>query len=49
MVIIFLSTFFQKQDLHEAFDLLDYNGEGKIKAEDFRVAIKALGKYLIFV
>ncbi|XP_045457085.1 caltractin-like [Melitaea cinxia] len=33
----------QKQDLHEAFDLLDYNGEGKIRAEDFRVAIKALG------
>ncbi|CAF4947918.1 caltractin-like isoform X2 [Pieris napi] len=33
----------QKNDLHEAFNLLDYNGEGKIKAEDFRVAIKALG------
>ncbi|CAH2101396.1 unnamed protein product [Euphydryas editha] len=33
----------QKKDLHEAFDLLDYNGEGKIRAEDFRVAIKALG------
>ncbi|XP_047541982.1 caltractin-like isoform X2 [Vanessa atalanta] len=33
----------QKEDLHEAFDLLDFNGEGKIKAEDFRVAIKALG------
>lgn len=27
----------------EAFNLLDYTGEGKIKAEDFRVAIKALG------
>ncbi|XP_039762321.1 caltractin-like isoform X2 [Pararge aegeria] len=33
----------QKNDLHEAFNLLDFNGEGKIKAEDFRVAIKALG------
>ncbi|XP_045506008.1 caltractin-like isoform X1 [Colias croceus] len=33
----------QKNDLHQAFNLLDYNGEGKIKAEDFRVAIKALG------
>ncbi|XP_047518558.1 caltractin-like isoform X1 [Pieris napi] len=36
-------TEYQKNDLHEAFNLLDYNGEGKIKAEDFRVAIKALG------
>ncbi|OWR51101.1 putative centrin [Danaus plexippus plexippus] len=33
----------QKSDLQQAFDLLDYNGEGKIRAEDFRVAIKALG------
>ncbi|XP_023950921.2 uncharacterized protein LOC112055151 [Bicyclus anynana] len=33
----------QKKDLHDAFNLLDYRGEGKIKAEDFRVAIKALG------
>ncbi|XP_073963811.1 uncharacterized protein isoform X2 [Choristoneura fumiferana] len=33
----------QEDDLREAFNLLDYNGEGKIKAEDFRVAIKALG------
>ncbi|CAH0730405.1 unnamed protein product, partial [Brenthis ino] len=33
----------QKNDLREAFNLLDYSGEGKIKAEDFRVAIKALG------
>lgn len=38
---------FQKNDLHEAFNLLDYNGEGKIKAEDFRVAIKALGIKLL--
>lgn len=35
---------FQKKDLRKAFNLLDYNGEGKIKAEDFRVAIKALGE-----
>ncbi|XP_050676635.1 uncharacterized protein LOC126973414 isoform X2 [Leptidea sinapis] len=33
----------QKNDLREAFNLLDYSGDGKIKAEDFRVAIKALG------
>ncbi|XP_037966409.2 caltractin isoform X1 [Plutella xylostella] len=33
----------QKNDLLQAFNYLDYNGEGKIKAEDFRVAIKALG------
>ncbi|XP_028166508.1 uncharacterized protein LOC135086060 isoform X2 [Ostrinia nubilalis] len=33
----------QENDLREAFNLLDYTGEGKIKAEDFRVAIKALG------
>ncbi|KAL4714777.1 hypothetical protein ACJJTC_002636 [Scirpophaga incertulas] len=33
----------QENDLRQAFNLLDYNGEGKIKAEDFRVAIKALG------
>lgn len=33
----------QQSDLLEAFNLLDYTGEGKIKAEDFRVAIKALG------
>ncbi|CAH2987616.1 unnamed protein product [Chilo suppressalis] len=33
----------QKSDLRKAFNLLDYTGEGKIKAEDFRVAIKALG------
>ncbi|KAJ0169862.1 hypothetical protein K1T71_014468 [Dendrolimus kikuchii] len=33
----------QENDLREAFNLLDYAGEGKIKAEDFRVAIKALG------
>ncbi|XP_022819148.1 caltractin-like [Spodoptera litura] len=33
----------QQRDLLEAFNLLDYTGEGKIKAEDFRVAIKALG------
>ncbi|XP_004926495.1 uncharacterized protein LOC101746941 isoform X2 [Bombyx mori] len=33
----------QEQDLREAFNLLDYTGEGKIRAEDFRVAIKALG------
>ncbi|XP_050359766.1 uncharacterized protein LOC126779655 isoform X1 [Nymphalis io] len=39
----FILTEAQKRDLHEAFDLLDFNGEGKIKAEDFRVAIKALG------
>ncbi|CAH2101397.1 unnamed protein product [Euphydryas editha] len=39
----FVLTEAQKKDLHEAFDLLDYNGEGKIRAEDFRVAIKALG------
>ncbi|XP_026486759.1 uncharacterized protein LOC113393869 isoform X1 [Vanessa tameamea] len=39
----FILTEAQKEDLHEAFDLLDFNGEGKIKAEDFRVAIKALG------
>ncbi|XP_047039092.1 caltractin-like [Helicoverpa zea] len=33
----------QQSDLLEAFNLLDYTGEGKIKAEDFRVAVKALG------
>ncbi|XP_030034283.1 caltractin isoform X2 [Manduca sexta] len=33
----------QENDLREAFNLLDYTGEGKINAEDFRVAIKALG------
>ncbi|XP_075989464.1 uncharacterized protein LOC142985278 [Anticarsia gemmatalis] len=33
----------QQSDLLEAFNLLDYTGEGKIKSEDFRVAIKALG------
>ncbi|XP_068625760.1 uncharacterized protein [Battus philenor] len=33
----------QKKDLRDAFNLLDYTGEGKIKAEDFRVVIKALG------
>ncbi|KAJ8705502.1 hypothetical protein PYW08_012548 [Mythimna loreyi] len=33
----------QQADLLEAFNLLDYTGEGKIEAEDFRVAIKALG------
>ncbi|CAH0756823.1 unnamed protein product [Diatraea saccharalis] len=33
----------QENDLRQAFNLLDYTGEGKIKAEDFRVAIKALG------
>lgn len=34
---------FQKKDLRDAFNLLDHTGEGKIKADDFRVAIKALG------
>ncbi|CAH2062380.1 unnamed protein product, partial [Iphiclides podalirius] len=33
----------QKRDLHDAFNLLDHSGEGKIKADDFRVVIKALG------
>ncbi|CAB3222463.1 unnamed protein product [Arctia plantaginis] len=33
----------QQSDLLEAFNLLDYKGDGKINAEDFRVAIKALG------
>ncbi|KPJ16380.1 Centrin-2 [Papilio machaon] len=33
----------QKRDLRDAFNLLDHTGEGKIKADDFRVAIKALG------
>ncbi|KAF9417989.1 hypothetical protein HW555_005134 [Spodoptera exigua] len=33
----------EERDLLEAFNLLDYTGEGKILAEDFRVAIKALG------
>ncbi|XP_049883519.1 uncharacterized protein LOC126378987 [Pectinophora gossypiella] len=33
----------QKSDMLAAFNLLDHTGEGKIKAEDFRVAIKALG------
>ncbi|XP_072941198.1 uncharacterized protein [Epargyreus clarus] len=33
----------QTSDLRKAFNLLDYTGEGKIKAADFRVAIKALG------
>ncbi|XP_041968227.1 caltractin-like isoform X2 [Aricia agestis] len=33
----------QKSELRKAFNLLDFAGEGKIKAEDFRVAVKALG------
>ncbi|XP_063631924.1 uncharacterized protein LOC134803148 [Cydia splendana] len=33
----------QENDLREAFNLLDYTGEGKMNAQDFRVAIKALG------
>ncbi|XP_052754874.1 uncharacterized protein LOC113510188 isoform X2 [Galleria mellonella] len=33
----------QENDLRHAFNLLDYTGEGKIKAADFRVVIKALG------
>ncbi|XP_063371327.1 uncharacterized protein LOC134659592 [Cydia amplana] len=33
----------QENDLRQAFNLLDYNGEGKMNAQDFRVAIKALG------
>ncbi|CAK1587814.1 unnamed protein product [Parnassius mnemosyne] len=33
----------QEKDLREAFNLLDHTGEGKIKADDFRVVIKALG------
>lgn len=37
----------QESDLLEAFNLLDYTGEGKMKAEDFRVAIKALGTYCL--
>ncbi|CAH0698570.1 unnamed protein product [Spodoptera exigua] len=39
----FSFTSSQERDLLEAFNLLDYTGEGKILAEDFRVAIKALG------
>ncbi|KAG6460706.1 hypothetical protein O3G_MSEX012147 [Manduca sexta] len=39
----FVLTSEQENDLREAFNLLDYTGEGKINAEDFRVAIKALG------
>ncbi|XP_063899097.1 uncharacterized protein LOC110380819 isoform X2 [Helicoverpa armigera] len=39
----FTFTEAQQSDLLEAFNLLDYTGEGKIKAEDFRVAVKALG------
>ncbi|XP_064292519.1 uncharacterized protein LOC128676552 isoform X4 [Plodia interpunctella] len=33
----------QENDLREAFNSLDHLGEGKIKADDFRVVIKALG------
>ncbi|KAI5651378.1 EF-hand domain pair domain-containing protein [Phthorimaea operculella] len=33
----------QRADMLEAFNLLDHTGEGKIKNDDFRVAIKALG------
>ncbi|XP_060803239.1 uncharacterized protein LOC106138293 isoform X1 [Amyelois transitella] len=33
----------QENDLREAFNSLDHLGEGKIKAADFRVVIKALG------
>ncbi|XP_048003750.1 caltractin-like isoform X2 [Leguminivora glycinivorella] len=33
----------QEDDLRQAFNLLDYTGEGKINAQDFRVAVKALG------
>ncbi|KAM3956866.1 uncharacterized protein ACR2FA_009177 [Aphomia sociella] len=36
-------TLEQENDLRKAFNLLDYTGEGKIKAESFRVVIKALG------
>ncbi|KAJ8703763.1 hypothetical protein PYW07_013057 [Mythimna separata] len=39
----FTFTEAQQADLLEAFNLLDYTGEGKIAAEDFRVSIKALG------
>ncbi|XP_026318476.1 caltractin-like [Hyposmocoma kahamanoa] len=39
----FMWTKQQEEDLLKAFNLLDHTGEGKIKADDFRVAIKALG------
>ena len=33
----------QKLELHEAFDMFDTDGSGKIQANELRVALRALG------
>ncbi|XKL62560.1 hypothetical protein PGB90_002393 [Kerria lacca] len=33
----------QKRDIKEAFSLFDYNGEGKLKTKELKVAMRALG------